>query len=318
MDEKHISSESAAALRQRAEARLLERSPQTFSALSPEKAQHLLHELQVHQIELEIQNDELHAEMDALRARYFDLYDLAPVGYLSVGETGQVVEGNFAAARLLGVSRDALVGQPFTHFILPADQDLYDRSRRRWFEAGIPQVLELRLLGRDATPFHAHLEATVIRAKDGSSACRIVLSDITARKPVAVPTGGTVLLAEDNPQLRKMIVEILQRLGFSVLAAADGVEALEFFHQHRNEIGCLLSDVRMPRMDGWELLTAVRQVAPGFPVILSSGYGEPEVIAGEHLQQPQAFLSKPYSIEALGKALRQLMPAVTSPKGAAP
>ena len=74
----------------------------------------------------------------------------------------------------------------------------------------------------------------------------------------------------------------------------------------------------MPRIDGWELLTAVRQVAPGFPVILSSGYGEPEVIAGEHLQQPQAFLSKPYSIEALGKALRQLMPAVTSPKGAAP
>lgn len=111
MKEKDTSSESAAALRKRAEALLLERSPQTFETLSPEKARELLHELQVHQIESEMQNEELQRlqmEMEASRARYFDLYDLAPVGYLTVCEAGLIRERNFVAAGLLGVSRRAL------------------------------------------------------------------------------------------------------------------------------------------------------------------------------------------------------------------
>ena len=148
MDEKDIPSEQPAALRQRAEALFLERSPQTFETLSPEKAQQLLHELQVHQIELEMQNEEmhrLHVEMDASRARYFDLYDLAPVGYITVSEADLVMEANFTAAKILGVSRKALVNQRLSKFITHAEQDVFYLQRKEVLETGEPRAFELRM-----------------------------------------------------------------------------------------------------------------------------------------------------------------------------
>ena len=93
----------------------------------------MLHELRVHQIELEMQNEELRraqAELDAARARYFDLYDLAPVGYCTLSEQGLILEANLTAATLLGVARGALVKQPFTRFILKEDQDIYYLHRK--------------------------------------------------------------------------------------------------------------------------------------------------------------------------------------------
>jgi PAS domain-containing protein len=88
----------------------------------------LLHELQEHQIELEMQNEELRrtqVELKALQSRYFDLFDLAPVGYVILSENGLIVEANLTAATLLGVARNALVNQPLTRFFLPEDQDIY-------------------------------------------------------------------------------------------------------------------------------------------------------------------------------------------------
>jgi PAS domain-containing protein len=108
-----------------------------------------LHELLVHQIELEMQNEELRraqAELEAARARYFDLYDLAPVGYCTVSEEGLILEANLTAATLLGVAKGALVKQPLTRFILRGDQDSYYLHRKLLFETGAPQVCELRLI----------------------------------------------------------------------------------------------------------------------------------------------------------------------------
>ncbi len=562
----------AAARRQRAEARLLEGSPQTAETLDPVTARPTLDQLQVDQIELELQNEELqrlHAEIDISRARYFELYDLAPVGYLTVSGQGKIVEGNFTAARLLGVSRHALVQQPFTRFILPADQDRYCFSNSQLFERGIPQVLELRMLGRDGIVFQAQLDTSTTVAQDGSAACQIMLSDVTARKqlelqnrqlqkseslgrmaesiahhfnnqlqavmislemaieelpqnpevlevlavglsaarkaaevsalmftyigqnhhshalqdfseichqqvpilramipqlitletefpspgptisananqihqllsklvthaleaggknpgrihlavktvpaaeipqlnrfppmwqaqassyaclevadasyeftvadfetlfdpflesksidrglglpvvlgivcahdgvltvaseldpqkvfrvffpistaaalpkPLGVPlavkpaSGRTLLLVEDSQQLRDSMLEILDHLGFHALAAENGIQALEIFQQHREQIGCVLSDVNMPQMNGWELISALRCLAPGFPVILSSGYGKSAVLEGQHPEQPHAFLAKPYTLKELGDTLRQLLPAI--------
>src|ERR1035437_2844080 len=79
-----------------------------------------LYELRVHQIELEMQNEELlrtHVELDAARARYFDFYDLAPVGFFTVSEQGLILEANLTAASRLGVARDALAQQRLTSFI---------------------------------------------------------------------------------------------------------------------------------------------------------------------------------------------------------
>jgi PAS domain S-box-containing protein len=115
--------------------------------------------------------------------------------------------------------------------------------------------------------------------------------------------GGTVLLVEDMDMMRNTTKSMLEFLGFSVLEARDGVEALEVFRQRQDEIRFVLCDLTMPRMDGWETLAALRELAPGIPVILSSGHNEARVMAGDHPRLPEAFLSKPYGFKELREAI---------------
>jgi two-component system cell cycle sensor histidine kinase/response regulator CckA len=590
MTEKTIRSDQTEALRQRAEniawgkAVLSSETPEAFS---PEEAQRTLHELQVHQIELEVQNEELRrtqGELEASRARYFDLYDLAPVGYFTVSEAGLIQEANLTAANLLGVTRVSLVNQPLTHFILPADQDIYFQHRKQMFEPGESQVCELRMLHQDGTSFWARLDATVVQDTKDAPAYRVVLSNISDRKQAeaeraifadqnrqlqkaeslgrmagaiahhfnnqlgvvignlelammdlsqkAIPhetiiaamnasnkaaemsnlmltylgqsldkrealdlaatclrslpmlqavipgnalletdlpspgpvimananqilqiltnlitnaweaigegqgaitlsvktvlalnipavhrfplnwqpqhhipyaclevadngcgiqdmdmeklfapffsskfTGrgmglsvvlgivrahggvvtvesepgrssavrvffpvagevsirqpqrtasdgnamiskvycgefagaGTLLLIEDEEQVRDVAAAMIKRLGFSVLEAKDGIEAVELFHQRHDEIRLVLCDLTMPRMNGWETLTALRKQAPDIPVVLASGYDEEQVMAGEHTERPQVFLGKPYNLQRLSDAIRRAL-----------
>ena len=98
---------------------------------------------------------------------------------------------------------------------------------------------------------------------------------------------------------------MLARLEFNVLTANDGVEALEVFKNHLQEIRVVLSDLSMPRMGGWETLTALRQLRPDIPVILASGYDESTVLAGDHPDLPQAFLHKPYQKAMLKNAIER-------------
>jgi len=159
--------------------------PENTEILSPEKTLRVLQELRVHQIELEMQNEELRraqVELDATRARYFDLYDLAPVGYCTISAQGLALEANLAAAGLLGVSRTALVGQPISRFILKEDQDSYYLHRKRLFETGERQTWELRMAKKDGTIFWVHLALGASQGADGAPVFRVVMSDITERK----------------------------------------------------------------------------------------------------------------------------------------
>ena len=517
-----------------------------------------------------MQNEELRRtqeELEGSRARYFDLYDLAPVGYFTLSEPGLILEANLTGAKLLGVARSALVKQPLSRFVVREDQDIYYLHRKALLETGAPQSWELRLLKKDAAPFWVRVEATTAQDAEGTSVCRAVVSDITERKrdeeekakleaqnrqlqraeglgrmaaaiahrfnnyltavmgsvelavgevpqggelaekltdaleaarkaaavgrlmltylgqtqaqlkpldlsevchrslsmlraampkgmvldtelPFLGPTisadenqiqqvltnlitnaweasgggavhlavktvpstdipalhrfpvdwrprdsayaclevtdagsgiaygdiekifdpffsskfvgrglglsvvlgivrahdgavtveseanrgsafrvflpvsgeralrqsdqaaqspeidgGGTVLLVEDEPMVRKVGEGALTHLGFAVLLAKDGVEALEVFRQHKEEVCCVLCDLTMPRMGGWETLAALRKLAPNLPVILASGYDKAHVMAGDHSELPQAFLSKPYQLRALRDAI---------------
>ena len=161
--------------------------PENRDVLSPAETQKVLHELRVHQVELEMQNEELRnaqEELEASPARYFDLYDLAPVGYLSVSEQGLILEANLTFATMLGVARarGALLQQPLTHFILPEDEDIYYLHRKSLLETGVPQVCELRVLREDGARFWARLEATAAQEAEGAAVSRIAVSDITERK----------------------------------------------------------------------------------------------------------------------------------------
>jgi two-component system, cell cycle sensor histidine kinase and response regulator CckA len=567
-------------LRSRAERRVRETSAGgSPGASGPSSADsQLLHDLQVHQIELEMQNEELRrteVALEASRARYFDLYDVAPVGYFSISDAGLIVEANLTAATLLGVPRGTLVNQPVTRFIVTEDQDTYYLHRRRLLATGVPQVLELRLKKADGTQFWARFEATTAPGTDaGSEVCRTVVSDISDRKrheeerlrferelqqaqkmeslvrmagaiahhfnnqlgvvmgnlelsmvapgvnadhleqamlatrraaevsgqlltylgqssgdhapldladtcrkslpmlraamPVhvtlhvdlpapgpavngnpaqlqllltnlvtnaweavgeidsvvnvrvttvrgkAIPAarrfavgwkprdqdyaclevtdtgcgiddqeidkifdpfftskftgrglglpvvlgilhahggglvvesrtgrqsrstfrvylpvsteqvvrpapeaavddrpevagGGTVLVVEDDDALRATTMATVTHLGFTTLGAKNGVEAIDVFRRHRDVIRLVVCDLTMPHMDGWQTLSALRGLSPALPVILTSGYDQAHVMAGDHDDKPEAFLEKPYPFDALRAAIRRAL-----------
>lgn len=122
-----------------------------------------------------------------------------------------------------------------------------------------------------------------------------------------IERGHTVLLVEDELGVRKMANGMLTFLGFTVIEAKDGIEAVEVFRQHKDAISCVLCDLAMPGMSGWETIAVLRQLAPGMPVILTSGYEQARVMAGDHPELPQVFLAKPYRIVALKDALATAM-----------
>ena len=160
-------------------------SPEHPETFSPEETRRTFHELRVHQIELELQNEELRwaqAALEASRARYFDLYDLAPVGYCTLNKRGLILEANLTAATLLGVVREELVKGVLSQFIIEAHQPLYFQLRQQLLETGAPQACELRMVKPDGTEFWAQLNAVAARNDDGAPVARVVLGNITARK----------------------------------------------------------------------------------------------------------------------------------------
>src|SRR5512145_3018563 len=157
--------EEAASLRWRAEEVARgEGSPpmEGPGALSPRDMRRVLHELRVHQIELKMQNEELRrtqVDLETARARYFDLYDLAPVGYCIISLQGLILEANLTAISLLGTVRAALLKQPITRFIFPDDQDIYYLHRKQLLRSAGPLACELRMVRPDRTTFWVRLTA---------------------------------------------------------------------------------------------------------------------------------------------------------------
>jgi len=155
---------------------------------SPEEMQKLVHQLQVHQIELEMQNEELRRaqfELETARLRYFDLYDLAPVGYCTLSEHGLILEANLMAAKMFDTSRSDLVNKPISSFIFKNDQDIYYLHRKRLIESGEPQSYDLRIINNNGgEPTWIHLTATYEKNADGVPTLRKVMTDISARKKV--------------------------------------------------------------------------------------------------------------------------------------
>ena len=157
-----------------------------LSDLEPldEVANPTLHQLRVHQIELEMQNEELRRtqlELEVARARYFDLYDLAPVGYCTLSVQGLILEANFTAATLMGMARSKLVKQPISRFILRQDQDIFYLHRKQFLKLGETQSYELRMVNKEGAQFWANLTVTGAQ-DDGESVLRVVLRDVTDQK----------------------------------------------------------------------------------------------------------------------------------------
>ena len=153
--------------------------------MTAQDAEKLIHELQVHQIELEIQNKDLRSTQLALeeaREKYFDLYNLAPVGYISLNEDEVITDANPTAADLFGIERNILNNKPLTRLILREDQDIYYVNSKKLIDIGEKQQFDIRMKRKDKTSFWAHIVSVLSKKDYDSFTIRITISGITNRK----------------------------------------------------------------------------------------------------------------------------------------
>lgn len=168
-------------LRQRAE-EILRQHPQNREAVIPPNVRRLLHELQIHQIELEMQNEELrgaHKELAAGRDRLADLYHLAPVGYVIIDEHGAIQRANYTALGMLRTEAN-LAGRELARFVHAEDAEVFYHHRRAAFEESVIQTCELRLKQENGDVFHARLD-TIAGEHDGEKYARVAITDVTER-----------------------------------------------------------------------------------------------------------------------------------------
>ncbi|HEY3296612.1 MAG TPA: PAS domain S-box protein [bacterium] len=151
--------------------------------LMPDDVQRIAHELHVHQVELEAQNEELRRsqlELQMAYAKLADMFDFAPVGYFTLDQKGTILEANLTAALLLGMDRSKLIGRPFTRFIAPESLDAFYLYRRNALAARARHTLVAAMVKATGVPFVANLDS--ISAPDTSGKApmlRVTLSDIT-------------------------------------------------------------------------------------------------------------------------------------------
>jgi len=160
-----------------------------LKALSPAVVLKLVHELQVHQIELEMQNETLRqtqSQLLAMQARYFDLYDLAPISYCTVNEVGIILEANLAAAELLGVARGKLVGQRISRYISKDFQDSYYLCHKLLMSTGERQSCELHMVRTDDSDFWVNVSISTTKASNDDMQLQMMLTDITNAKVMSL------------------------------------------------------------------------------------------------------------------------------------
>ncbi len=188
MTDKPVSARSKTAYAQhdnRAEAEAdLAKHPRT-SLGETVNAEQMLHELQVHQIELEMQNEALRQAYIALedsRDRYFDLFEFAPIGYFTLSATGLIVEVNFVGAELLKADRQQLIGQPLAKYIAPEDSDQFHLRQMRLNRDEVQQSYDMQIKRESEIKCYVHVNALRVTKNDGTLNFRITLTDISKTK----------------------------------------------------------------------------------------------------------------------------------------
>ncbi len=219
--------DDAAELRSRAEARLSARRAALQSKPGDSQyeadTQRLLHELEVHQVELEMQNAELQQSRDNLERaveKYTDLYDFAPIGFLTLNRDSIIQEANLAAATLLGIARSTLVKQRFSRFVSVTEFADFRAFLKKVFASSARQSCEVTVELEGKQPFTAEVGAII---SESGKECRLTLMDITGRK---------------RAEADRLIVNKLESTGI----LAGGIA-----HDFNNLLTVLLLNVEMAR-----------------------------------------------------------------------
>lgn len=199
MNKDHPKSE-AAKLREEAEKRLrASKKHDRNASMDEDDLQKLIHELQVHHIELQIQNDELIKALEKAEIaeeKYIKLFDFAPSGYIALSKEGTIIELNFSASSLLGKERAQLIRSSFAFFVSPPTRSVFNTFFERVFTSNKTETCEVELLVGDSPPIIVHLIGIY---KEKSEQCLLTLINITDRKLM------DLLINKQNSELTKLL-----------------------------------------------------------------------------------------------------------------
>ncbi len=238
---KKAKAKKPASLRKRAEG-VLAKQKSRLQKLSSTNLKKLVHELGTHQIELEMQNEELrnsHMELESLSARYADLYDFSPVGYFSFDEHGVVKEVNLTGAKMLGITKPLLLNKPILSSIAPAHRTIFSNHLKEVFRTGTRTSCEIALVKKDGSSFQAQLiSISFDKGAESSGVCRTAVSDITERTLAEA-------LRENEEQFRRAVEEA----PIPVIMQAEDGQVLQISRSWTELTGYTLKDV--PTFDAW-------------------------------------------------------------------
>jgi PAS domain S-box-containing protein len=321
-------SPAAAELRRRAEKRLREHQPEGRRARDEADLQRLLHELQVHQIELEMQNDELRkalADLEMAVEKYTDLYDFAPVGYFSLDPSGVILEANLTGAAFLGVERSRLISRRLLLFVSPVSRPGLLDFLKRVFTEPKNQTCEALLQKEGAGTFWASFRAaSAISLQGPRKWCRVTFGDISARKQAEAVQRRMEALAVANQELKREIIRretVEEALTNSEQHLAQMLEESRRMQEHmrllsrqllsaqeeeRKKISRELHDVIAQTLTGINVrLTALKTTAKSNPKNLQ-----------RHLTRTQQVVG--HSIDVVHRFARELRPTVLDDLGLIP
>jgi len=318
----------AAELRRRAERRLRDQPIGGARIETKADAQRILHELQVHEIELEMQNEQLKqskAEVDASLERYTDLYDFAPVGYFSVDEQALILDVNLTGAALLGIERSRLAGRRFQLFVAPESRADFNAFLERAFAEQEKQTCEALLLNTGRASFWADLQAMSATGPHAAGRlCRMAVSDISARRQAEEAQRRIAFLAATN---RKLDEEIVRRRASEAAlreSEAQARQLVEQSHHTQKKLQLLTRQLLVVQEEerkriSHELHDGVVQTLVGINVGLSAlrrggCVGDPT--PGDRFDGIQRLVAD--SIDAVHRFARGLRPAVLDDLGLIP
>lgn len=233
-----MSEEAEGSLRRRALA-MLQGSLEEAAKVPADEVPKLLYELQVHQVELEIQNEELRQTQIQLaqsRDSYSELYEFAPVGYLTLDKQGLILQANLTAATMLEVERKHLVRRKFSDFVSDESQDAWHLHRRAVFAELKAVASELRMVARNGVSPSYRLQSVAVRDDQGNlSQCRTALVDVTDRRiafdalsqlniHLDESLSDTSYQLDDSIQHLRLLFEAVAHLGEGVMITGDDVE----------------------------------------------------------------------------------------------
>ena len=222
-------------LRRQAE-ELLRTTNRDVAAMPVKDVQQLVHELQVHQIELEMQNDELRrtqVELEVARDRYADIYDFSPAGHLLLDREGTIVEANLRAGLLLGINRKDLIEQPLSRFVASEDQDRLHRHCQEVLKTGTRQTCEVRVQKEAGAVCCLYLESLVVHEDPGRiTHWRTSLLDISDHKR-----------AEQELDTQRAQLEAIIGSAMDAIITVDEQERVRLFNRAAESMfGCRAAD----------------------------------------------------------------------------